>query len=367
MAEALSTNLFCVMQCDVSALLLPDSESGELRVMILYDPDSRGPMREGFLWMSRCLFTDSTVMILGETGTGKELIARATHGGKRTGLRGAYRKLRSNAPTIADLGLSKKQAFEAQMLATLPEKLFDEVKLGTKTRIQVKREQKAAKQEEDLKPDILQRRHAEMRAKEASKNETHISHILDQARPFAFPRAGRPDRIDGYPADTDNTRSKVESMSTTTTVTRAKHTATRSRTLPANPSANDELYPDGEVPPDLCERCGLRGRTKNGMPGAHDRWEECVEALRECICNTMLPRKLPQVPNPSNSFQQVAGRSGRMTACPVCVVICMSCLSSACSRLEHRMPAWCSAPRSLTGPNEIRSNSPRISASKRII
>ncbi len=30
--EALSTNLFRVMQCDVSALLLPDSESGELRV-----------------------------------------------------------------------------------------------------------------------------------------------------------------------------------------------------------------------------------------------------------------------------------------------------------------------------------------------
>src|SRR5580704_14185131 len=30
--EALSTNLFQVMQCDVSALLLPDSESGELRV-----------------------------------------------------------------------------------------------------------------------------------------------------------------------------------------------------------------------------------------------------------------------------------------------------------------------------------------------
>ncbi|MGH9881355.1 MAG: GAF domain-containing protein, partial [Pyrinomonadaceae bacterium] len=34
--EALSTNLFRVMQCDGSALLLPDSESGELRVTILY-------------------------------------------------------------------------------------------------------------------------------------------------------------------------------------------------------------------------------------------------------------------------------------------------------------------------------------------
>ena len=47
--EALSTNLFRVMQCDVSALLLPDSESGELRVTILYNPDARGPFREGWL------------------------------------------------------------------------------------------------------------------------------------------------------------------------------------------------------------------------------------------------------------------------------------------------------------------------------
>jgi formate hydrogenlyase transcriptional activator len=47
--EALSTNLFRIMQCDVSALLLPDSESGELRVNILYNPDARGPFREGSL------------------------------------------------------------------------------------------------------------------------------------------------------------------------------------------------------------------------------------------------------------------------------------------------------------------------------
>jgi formate hydrogenlyase transcriptional activator len=47
--EALSTNLFTVMQCDVSALLLPDSESGELRVITLYNPDARGPFREGSL------------------------------------------------------------------------------------------------------------------------------------------------------------------------------------------------------------------------------------------------------------------------------------------------------------------------------
>jgi formate hydrogenlyase transcriptional activator len=47
--EALSTNLFKVMQCDVSALLLPDAESGELRVTILHNPDARGPFREGSL------------------------------------------------------------------------------------------------------------------------------------------------------------------------------------------------------------------------------------------------------------------------------------------------------------------------------
>jgi formate hydrogenlyase transcriptional activator len=47
--EALSTNLFRAMQCDVSALLLPDSESGELRVAILYNPEARGPFREGSL------------------------------------------------------------------------------------------------------------------------------------------------------------------------------------------------------------------------------------------------------------------------------------------------------------------------------
>ncbi len=49
MVEALSANLFTVMQCDVSALLLPDSDSGALRVTILHNPDARGPFREGWL------------------------------------------------------------------------------------------------------------------------------------------------------------------------------------------------------------------------------------------------------------------------------------------------------------------------------
>ena len=45
--EALSTNLFKVMQCDVSALLLPDAQRGVLRVINLYNPGARGPFREG--------------------------------------------------------------------------------------------------------------------------------------------------------------------------------------------------------------------------------------------------------------------------------------------------------------------------------
>src|SRR5215470_3950764 len=45
--EALSTNLFRLMQCDVSALLLADSESDAFRVTTLYNPDARGPFREG--------------------------------------------------------------------------------------------------------------------------------------------------------------------------------------------------------------------------------------------------------------------------------------------------------------------------------
>jgi len=49
MVEALSTNLFKVMQCDVSALLVPDSESDALRVTILHNPDAKGPFREGSL------------------------------------------------------------------------------------------------------------------------------------------------------------------------------------------------------------------------------------------------------------------------------------------------------------------------------
>src|SRR6202522_4287073 len=49
LVEALSTNLFRVMQCDVSAWLVPDSESRALRVTILHNRDAKGPFREGSL------------------------------------------------------------------------------------------------------------------------------------------------------------------------------------------------------------------------------------------------------------------------------------------------------------------------------
>jgi formate hydrogenlyase transcriptional activator len=47
--DALSTDLLRIMQCDVSALLIPDPESEALRVTILHNPDARGPYREGSL------------------------------------------------------------------------------------------------------------------------------------------------------------------------------------------------------------------------------------------------------------------------------------------------------------------------------
>jgi len=44
---ALSMDLLSVMQCDFCALLLPDADSGELRVTTLYNPEARGSMCDG--------------------------------------------------------------------------------------------------------------------------------------------------------------------------------------------------------------------------------------------------------------------------------------------------------------------------------
>ena len=45
--EALSTNLLSVTRCDFCALLLPDSDSGELRLITLYNPEPRGYFSDG--------------------------------------------------------------------------------------------------------------------------------------------------------------------------------------------------------------------------------------------------------------------------------------------------------------------------------
>jgi formate hydrogenlyase transcriptional activator len=47
LVEVLSTNLFGVTRCDFCALLLPTADRTELRVTILYNPDSPGAIRDG--------------------------------------------------------------------------------------------------------------------------------------------------------------------------------------------------------------------------------------------------------------------------------------------------------------------------------
>src|SRR5206468_12798824 len=47
LVEALSTNLLRVTRCDFCALLLPDADSGQLRVTILYNPEARGSLCDG--------------------------------------------------------------------------------------------------------------------------------------------------------------------------------------------------------------------------------------------------------------------------------------------------------------------------------
>jgi formate hydrogenlyase transcriptional activator len=47
LVEALSTNLLGVTRCDFCALLLPDADSGELRLTTLYNPQARGSLCDG--------------------------------------------------------------------------------------------------------------------------------------------------------------------------------------------------------------------------------------------------------------------------------------------------------------------------------
>ena len=50
LVEALSTNLLSVTRCDFCALLLPDADSGELRVTTLYNPEARGALGDGTIF-----------------------------------------------------------------------------------------------------------------------------------------------------------------------------------------------------------------------------------------------------------------------------------------------------------------------------
>ena len=45
--EVLSTNLLSVTRCDVCALVLPDAETGQLRLTMLYNPEPRGALSDG--------------------------------------------------------------------------------------------------------------------------------------------------------------------------------------------------------------------------------------------------------------------------------------------------------------------------------
>ncbi len=47
LVEALSTHLLSVTRCDFCALLLPDADSGELRLTTLYNPEGRGSFSDG--------------------------------------------------------------------------------------------------------------------------------------------------------------------------------------------------------------------------------------------------------------------------------------------------------------------------------
>ena len=49
LVEALSTDLLRVTQCDFCSLLLPDADSGELRMTILYNPEPRGFVCDGII------------------------------------------------------------------------------------------------------------------------------------------------------------------------------------------------------------------------------------------------------------------------------------------------------------------------------
>src|ERR1700679_2982970 len=47
LVKTLSTDMLSVTQCDFCSLLLPDVDSGQLRLTILYNPETRGAILDG--------------------------------------------------------------------------------------------------------------------------------------------------------------------------------------------------------------------------------------------------------------------------------------------------------------------------------
>lgn len=68
----------------------------------------------------------------------------------------------SNAPTLTELGVSKKESSEAQLLADLPDETYEEIRAGNKSIPDVRREKKRA--------EIIERLES-VEAKEAKKIE----------------------------------------------------------------------------------------------------------------------------------------------------------------------------------------------------
>lgn len=78
----------------------------------------------------------------------------ARSGGKKDGPRGNYTEPRESGPTLAELGLSKRESADAQRLAAIPEPLFEEVATGTKSLAAVQRETRQ-EQRRDMAANVV--------------------------------------------------------------------------------------------------------------------------------------------------------------------------------------------------------------------
>jgi hypothetical protein len=84
--------------------------------------------------------------LLRETERAKGAIA----GGEKGSPRGHYTELRDSAPTLAALGLTKRESAQAQMLAKLPAPVFEQVKSGQKSLSHIKKEVERQQRQSDL-------------------------------------------------------------------------------------------------------------------------------------------------------------------------------------------------------------------------